>query len=332
MSFLYYLHTLSPLHVGTGAATGAIDLPCSREVTTGLPNVPGSGIKGVLRDECDVKKSIAPPAGAAEEAVVVAAAKKAKDLHTCLFGGDANPDTPNRAQGALLFGDALLLCMPVVSLTGVFAYVTSPLALARYARQRAAVYGAAWEAPIIPTLIKDDAVCTTGATCVHNSAAYLYDLKLPVESNTQAKTCDLTTKWANLIAADVFSVGDPFSKLFTDRLVVVSDNTLAYFAHYCTEVRTRIRTDENKKAEDGALWTEESVPAEAIFYGTMGADTVGEIKSEANLAAFKAYFPVIAPSTQAERLFELGGKISVGRGVTRFILSGSVALPDAGAV
>ena len=47
---LLFLRALSPLHAGTGQGIGAIDLPIAREKATGIPYLPGSSLKGVLRD------------------------------------------------------------------------------------------------------------------------------------------------------------------------------------------------------------------------------------------------------------------------------------------
>ncbi len=44
------LHALTPLHAGIGQGVGAIDLPIARDVATNRPLVPGSSVKGVLRD------------------------------------------------------------------------------------------------------------------------------------------------------------------------------------------------------------------------------------------------------------------------------------------
>jgi CRISPR-associated protein Cmr4 len=46
----YLLHALSPLHAGTGQAVDIVDLPIARMESTRIPLVPGSSIKGVLRD------------------------------------------------------------------------------------------------------------------------------------------------------------------------------------------------------------------------------------------------------------------------------------------
>ncbi len=46
----FILHALSPLHAETGHTLDVIDLPIARMKATGIPIVPGSSIKGVLRD------------------------------------------------------------------------------------------------------------------------------------------------------------------------------------------------------------------------------------------------------------------------------------------
>ena len=48
---IFHLHALSALHVGTGQGVGVVDLPIARAKATNLPLVPGSALKGVLRDE-----------------------------------------------------------------------------------------------------------------------------------------------------------------------------------------------------------------------------------------------------------------------------------------
>lgn len=109
---LVLLHALTPLHVGTGQAVGNVDLPIAREKATGFPIVPASAFKGVLRDLYDSQ----PWASQA-------------------FG---NQD----AAGAWLFTDLRLLCLPVRSFYGVFAYATCPLIL-RQLQQRAQAFGVA---------------------------------------------------------------------------------------------------------------------------------------------------------------------------------------------
>jgi CRISPR-associated protein Cmr4 len=46
------LYTVSPLHAGSGAIIGAVDLPIQRERHTGWPHVQASALKGAFRSMC----------------------------------------------------------------------------------------------------------------------------------------------------------------------------------------------------------------------------------------------------------------------------------------
>ena len=46
----YWLHTMTPLHVGVGRGLGYIDMPIVRETVIAWPYIPGSSIKGVIAD------------------------------------------------------------------------------------------------------------------------------------------------------------------------------------------------------------------------------------------------------------------------------------------
>src|SRR4029077_20737973 len=103
------IHAMSPLHAGTGHSVGAIDLPIARERPTGIPLIPGSSIKGALR-------------------------ARSQDVQWTrdVFG----PDTANSSDhgGSVQFSDAHLLLLPVRSLRGTFAWVTSPHLIRKFAR------------------------------------------------------------------------------------------------------------------------------------------------------------------------------------------------------
>ena len=47
---IYWLHAITPLHVGAGRGLGYIDMPIAREKVTSWPYVPGSSIKGVIAE------------------------------------------------------------------------------------------------------------------------------------------------------------------------------------------------------------------------------------------------------------------------------------------
>src|SRR5438093_7184204 len=109
----YFLFTHTPLHIGAGQSVGYVDLPIQREPHTRIPIVPGSALKGVLRDRDEFD-----------------AATKAR-----LFGHEfGETDSAKFKAGELLIGEARVLCFPVRSAKGSFAWITCPLALARYVR------------------------------------------------------------------------------------------------------------------------------------------------------------------------------------------------------
>ncbi len=112
---LLFAHALSPLHAGTGQSVGAIDLSIARDRATDMPYCPSSSLKGSLRSLAEGDDR--PGKGSTTWA---------------LFG----PDTEHAHEhaGALAFGDANLLLLPVRSIAGTFAWVTSRFLLGRFAR------------------------------------------------------------------------------------------------------------------------------------------------------------------------------------------------------
>ena len=321
-SAIFYLHALSPLHMGTGASVGAIDLPHSREAATRLPNVPGSGIKGVWRDQ-------------------IPATSEKKETLRLLFGSQW--DQPTRDQAALLFSDAWLLCMPVMSYVGDFAWVTSPMSLARFARERRHI-NPGKDTPALPQPIADQALVTgecterhgppstrtagqalvTGeCTLRHNDYLYLHELKV------KAKTCNNTQEWAALIAGEVFADDTNFQEAFKKRFVLVGEAELVHLSHVAAHVPMRNALDDNKMVKDGALWSEENMPAETLFWGTVAADTIQTNNNQTHSASDSLkQFTALAGKT---RQLQFGGKASTGRGVCRFVMPASTPTNPAGA-
>lgn len=287
-SAIFYIHALSPLHMGTGAAVGAIDLPHARETATQLPNVPGSGIKGVWRDQF--------PRHTAET--------------TRLFGSDWSE--PTRDQAALLFSDAWLLCMPVMSFVGDFAWVTSPMSLARFARERR--YTLPNDAlPPLPQPQTHQAQVSADCVLKHEGDLYLHELKIKASDNKAVQD------WAELIAREVFADDTEYQKEFVKRFVVVGEAELVHLSHAAGHVPMRNALDDNKLVTKGALWSEENMPAETMFWGTVSADTLQDRDNQIHSARDSLnQFTHLAK--QNPRL-QFGGKASVGRGVCRFVLA-----------
>lgn len=126
LKHLVTLYTRTPLHVGSGATVGAVDLPIIRERITNHPIIPGTGLKGVLLQ-------------AAREKWGDARSVNLPDQAKLLFGtaDDKASDTTKKSSGnagCIQVQEAKLLAFPVRSLAGGFAWLTCPSALHRFNR------------------------------------------------------------------------------------------------------------------------------------------------------------------------------------------------------
>jgi len=96
------------IHSGSGRNEGAIDLPVVREPATDFPYIPGSGLKGALRDYAETHE---------------------------MPGIDQSFGKEGAEQaGGILISDARLLLLPVRSLSGSYKWLTCPLLLERLRR------------------------------------------------------------------------------------------------------------------------------------------------------------------------------------------------------
>jgi len=96
-----YFFNETPLHVGAGNDVGVIDNPVQRDRTTDCPIIPGSSIKGVMRNEFSSHDFIS------------------------WFGDPSN-------SGKLSFSEASLLLFPLRSWGNGYAMATSPFLLKKF--------------------------------------------------------------------------------------------------------------------------------------------------------------------------------------------------------
>lgn len=302
---LLFLHALSPLHAGTGQGVGVIDLPIAREKATGIPYVPGSTVKGVLRD----------------------AGESAQQPNTVKIFG---PDTEHAEEhaGSLQISDARLLLLPTRSVLGTFAWVTSPYLLHRLVRDLGTVAPASVPAP---NNEQECHVAQAGSQLLHKvgniDKVYLEDLDLT------AKLADEVTKWAEWLGTQLFPIpavpadadnatqqkltavkqeAEHWRKQLAARLCVVHDNVLSFLLDTATEVRARIKlNDAAKTVQEGGLWYEEALPAETVLVSLILAAPVRGQNGQALTP--DAIFTQIEALAAAPLQF--GGKATVGYGV-----------------
>lgn len=302
---LLFTHALSPLHAGTGQGVGAIDLPIAREKATGIPYLPGSSVKGTLRDSCLGKSK-------GDEA------KEAKCYE--VFGPPT--DNADAFAGAAQFADQRLLLLPIRSLAGTFAWVTSPYLLNRFVRDVHDVNPS--EAKLTVPGVADKSCLVTKAdgdtqpssklkvTVGAADKVVLEDLDLELTEDQSA------ARWALAIGEYVFR--DPvWQKMLAERFCIVSDDVLSFLLDTATEITARIKLqDEAKTVQRGGLWYEEALPTETILYGLVLATPTAYHKNKGLDEA--RIFEVVANSI--EPVVQLGGKATVGRGLC------SLSFPD----
>ena len=290
---IFHLHALSALHVGTGQGIGAVDLPIARSRATNLPLVPGSALKGVLRDEAKEKWHLN------------------QDDIQALFGADSQADKENIHAGAAAFGDAHLLLLPIRSFVGTVAFATCPFILQRYARD---VRGILPESPKVPALKDIASVPDNTVLRVSGSQIALEDLDIGSETSTEAK------QWAEHIAAAVYPENtadyQAWREQLCQRFIILPDSTFSFLADTATEIRMRIRIDrETRIVKEGALWSEENLPAESVLYGILAIDKSRHSRNAKSADELSKM--ILAGETQ----IQIGGKHTVGRGLCRLVLS-----------
>jgi len=109
----FFIIAESPVHAGSGSDFGVVDLPIQRERYTNFPKIESSALKGCVREAIES---------------VLKNSEEDKELVSLLFG----PEEGDAHAGAISFTDAKILCFPVKSLKGVFAWITCPMILTRF--------------------------------------------------------------------------------------------------------------------------------------------------------------------------------------------------------
>ena len=275
----FFVHALSPLHSGVGQVADVIDLPIARQRATGIPYLPGSSIKGVLRD--------------------------AADPVNCDVNSVFGPDTRNASDhaGALIIGDARLLALPVRSFKGTFAWVSSPLLLQLALRDLGGVGS-------VPTAVpapqaQNCAVASLQALPVQQGHVYLEDLDLAAVADNAVRP------WGAWLETTLNMAG----VCLANRFVVVPDEVMTFLWETATQVDARVRiSSETRTVASGALWLEESLPPETILIGLAAADRGRGKNALSDVAVLDSVL-----TTGDRGVFQFGGKATVGRGRCRVV-------------
>lgn len=257
---LLFLYAETPLHVGSGQGLGAIDLPIQRERMSGHPIVPGSGLKGALRENIE------------------STVDDRNQVHALL--GPPLPEEGKRQEhedhwaSALLVGDARLLLFPMRSARGGFAWVTAPMVLDRLERDLHTLGGrlASYPRPAEGSEREVPAACAAPDSGLLVRGLDARAAIVLEDQHYRHQPTDLTelATWLEKNALPTGAAYAPFRQRLLSHLVIVSDTEFGHLVKHYTEVQTRVRMDQKTgTVERGALWTEEALPSESLLYSPL---------------------------------------------------------------
>lgn len=287
---LLFLHAQTSLHPGSGTALGVVDLPIQRERHTQWPVVPGTSLKGILRDAC--RRGT----GNKDDLNLIAA-----------FGPET--DNADKHAGALSLTDARILAFPVRSLRGVFAWVTCKAVLDRLNRDLSLA-----KRPAINTDFKlepEQAVCAEKSPLLVDGDKFVleeFEFRQAVKKNPPAD-------W---IAENAVADNSTRERI-RSCLVVLHDDDFTHFVRHATEVVARVGLDyEKKTVRTGALFYQECLPPETLFYSLVFANRSRHQGHRKEANEIMAYLRSNLPP---QTVLQIGGDETTGKGLCAVRLS-----------
>ena len=305
----FFLHSITSVHPGSGSEISVIDLPIQRERHTGYPKIEGSTLKGALRHDLSMKLSN-------EENERMEAFKR-------VFGSNPKQQDNNDSQAsAISLIDARILLFPIRSLKGTFAWITCPGVLSRFNREMR-LFMESKEASNFFLPIDGDIEKTVASNKIvvpekndKNAAEQSTTIVLE-EYAIEVKESETTRKLAEVLEENLRS---DLSFSIKDRLVILTDDQFADFVKMSTEVSPRIKVNDNGTTEGGALWYEENLPPETIFYSAVLIGKPKLTDEEASKKGIRTEEEVSSFIDESfPKVFQLGGNTTIGKGIMQLI-------------
>lgn len=277
---LVMLRAMAPIHAGTGMGEDVIDLPIAREMGTSIPIVPGTSVKGVLRG---------------------------LSSHDRYYGF-------NTQAGCLQWSDMYLVALPVRSMRGTFAYVTSPYLLQRFVDDYNVCFPN--NNPMNAYTVANPTAEGEYTAIIHAGENAETSSVLAVDQPRVVAIADLVM---NYTSQDLSTIADAFNELnffpstanqVVRRICVVHDTVMHYLMRTATEVRHRNALNENKTVREKALWLEEMLPRESIMAGIMRVVPRGNIT--------QAHLDSEIRAINERKIVTFGGDTSTGHGASLF--------------
>lgn len=300
-----FLYAVSPVHMGAGQAVGVIDNPIQRERHTNHPSFAGSGIKGAVRHSFEAI------GGKPEliDSIFGPAAQSGGDLHA----------------GAVSFGDAQLVLLPIRSLKGGFVYATCPQALNRAQRLLNLIeIDTSWQTPKVEQgkcLVLNSNLLSNGEKLHLEAFEYSAAINDATANDNLQPVADYLADNALPENTNTNSGYQFFADKIKSDLVLLSDTDFAYFAENAMLVEPHVRIDETTgTAKDGGLFYTENLPPESLLIAPlMASQTRQHTTDEATKPRDAERDAEIVMSNIAcvinEKLLQMGGDATTGRGL-----------------
>jgi len=286
------------IHTGSGEDVGYVDQPIQRDKVTGFPIIQPSEVKGAIRDYLEENF--------ADE----------KDKIKELFGPD-DKDKESFAS-ALSFVEARTFFFPVKSLYGIFAYITCPLVLNRFANDTGlsltSQFGAVGDNfAILPS---PDSIIK-----VNDNQIVLNEYPFGLTSTTNLPKISLENgekDFFEFLKEKILPADNSYNYWkdnFTKRIAILSDDNFRIFVETGTEIVTRNKIGEEGTADinkGGNLWTEENLPQETILYSVLHISKSYK-KENPRLADSEEAFKFLQSKIDNEHI-QIGGNKTVGKG------------------
>ncbi len=227
-----YLYSLAPIHCGGEGDLGNIS-EIAREVHTNFPYIPGSSLRGSLRNEVLEYQD--------------------KDTADRLFGKELTPTDSKMGVHQIWFGDARLLWVPMrtMSVKGqdVFTWVSCPTLLR--------------DCALISRRNFDGFSDLTGAVGSRKDTYMVADARVEVAAMTeqQKQSIAMNENWSTSLGIDAKSQWE------SNRIVLPDNDFQVLMEHALwTQVRNIISDEGGAKM----FWTDVCIPRDTIFYYAWG--------------------------------------------------------------
>lgn len=304
-SIVLGLRAMGPVHVGTEDLRGVIDLAIQREKHNNWPVVFASSVKGALRE-------LAASQWQRDSASL--AALFGPDHRKLDTGGKADDDGQSETlqhsrAGALLVNEMRLLALPVASLASVYKWVTCPAALQRLLR----------DCRMFRSQLPFDSTAQNGFGPLARDEALSYNPDDPArlfvrEYLFQCRPCQSEA----VLKLFCHLFGPELEADLRQRLLIVSDARFGHLAQTATAIAPHIALNESKTTEGGALWFEETLPAETLMYLPLACEperlSLAQQSAKANSQSKHALLAQLLSLFEAHPFLRVGANETTGMG------------------